>query len=270
MSVESLSQIFTNKMNDFDKRLELATNKSGSPSELKILREDFTAFKAKITADLCALQDHVAHLDLRVDSIDAASRKRLLLLHGVKEEVNENTRSLVSTVLSGLGCPEDAIQGIECSKRLGRPKPGKNRPILLEFLRQTDRRSIWEKKRGLKNSALLLTESLTPVRQKLFSSIRSIFSPHKCWTSDGTIVVLLPDGSKRAINSQKQLDAAAALLSRAKVPLHDSNSSAPDTQTKPPVVQSTSTSSLSSNSGHSSLNDGSRSIGLRSKTNAKK
>lgn len=234
-------------MNDFEKRLEKATNKPGhSQTELKILGGEFTAFKAKMTAELCALHEEVARLELRVDSIDAASRSHLLLLHGVKEETTEDTRSLATAVLTGLGCPDEAIKGVEC-RRLGRPKSNKNRPVILTFQRLADRRYVWERKKGLKGSSLLLTESLTIIRQQLFTSARKAFT-NKCWTSDGTVVVMLPDGNKRAIYTQKQLDAAVVLIN------------------KPPKTSIFS----SSSSGTDLQPDDSRTIGLRSRANTKK
>lgn len=262
MSLEALNKKFEETMNEFEKRLDKANDKPGnSQGDLSSLRGDFNAFKKKMTSEISALQENVAQLELRVDAIDAASRKNLLLLHGVKEDESENTRSLVTTVLTGLECPEDAIKGIVSTRRLGRAIPKKNRPILIEFQYLNDRRSVWERKKGLKNSSLLLTESLTKTRQKLFSSARSTFSNNKCWTSDGTVMVLLPDGTKRAISTQKQLDVAAVLLTKPVKPSASTNTS---------TSTGTGTSTSSSSPGLNIQHEGSRSIGLRSKTNTKK
>ncbi|KAJ8869985.1 hypothetical protein PR048_028996 [Dryococelus australis] len=64
------------------------------------------------------------------------------------------------------------------------------RPITVKFVSYQFCSMICRAKRALKNTPIIITESLTADRQRVLKSAKEKFGPHSCWTQDGRIVVL--------------------------------------------------------------------------------
>nr|CAI5836361.1 unnamed protein product [Callosobruchus analis] len=52
----------------------------------------------------------------------------------------------------------------------------------------------------------MITEFLTKNRLNLYNEARKVFGNHKCWTTNGLIRVVTPDGKKQVIMSQAQIE----------------------------------------------------------------
>uniref|UniRef100_A0A2A4JEB7 Uncharacterized protein n=1 Tax=Heliothis virescens TaxID=7102 RepID=A0A2A4JEB7_HELVI len=86
---------------------------------------------------------------------------------------------------------------------------GKPRPLLIRFQSLSLRNEVWRSKTTLKGSGLVLSEFLTKPRHDAFLAARKHFGVNQCWTSEGKIVVLLPDKSRRKIESPAELQQLA-------------------------------------------------------------
>ena len=65
----------------------------------------------------------------------------------------------------------------------------KGTPVIIKFLRRTQRYYIFAKKKILKSSGLVITESLTKRRLRLLETARSAFTWRSVWTMKGDINV---------------------------------------------------------------------------------
>ena len=54
-----------------------------------------------------------------------------------------------------------SVNDIDRSYRIGKPTPGKKRPIIVKFVRYNDWRKVVLNKKNLKDSRLSITDSLT-------------------------------------------------------------------------------------------------------------
>ena len=127
---------------------------------------------------------------IKIDDLEQYSRRNCLLLHGVKEDDEENTDEIVlRTVAEEIGI-EINEQDIDRTHRLGKPnrKDGKPRPIIVKFTRYAVRNKVYTYKRNLKGKRLLITESLTAYRMKLLIEAQEKFGVKNVWTSDGRIL----------------------------------------------------------------------------------
>ena len=80
----------------------------------------------------------------------------------------------------------------------------KGTPIIVKFLRRYQRNEIYAKKRSLKNSGLVITESLTKRRLQLLEAARTAFDLHSTWTLKGEVYVFF-NNKKLHINDFKDI-----------------------------------------------------------------
>lgn len=182
-----------------------------------------------INHDLEKSKDHVSALEeqcngLRstvdilkdeVDSLEQYSRRNCLLIHGIKEDLdesgstatdrNENTDDITIKFFQDHLNLNINEWDIERSHRLGRLKPDRPRPIIVKFTRYNTRSEVFRAKRLLKGTGFVITESLTPQRLGLLNEAKSNPNVSTTWTSDGKIICLLND-RKTKISITKRSD----------------------------------------------------------------
>ena len=127
-------------------------------------------------------------VDASLDAQEQYSRRNCALLHGVKEEKNENTDDVIVAVISKQLGVKVEKSDIDRSHRLGAPRSdGKHRPIIIKFARYNVRASVFRAKRNFKNTGMLLTDSLTRRRIGILSEARAKYGMRNVWTTDGEV-----------------------------------------------------------------------------------
>lgn len=156
--------------------------------------------------------DTIQHLDNKIDENEQYSRRNCILLHGLPEQPDEDVlRRAMSVFKDNLNIDVNMAE-IDRSHRVGRPRTsaqvvaeGGKRPIIVKFVSYQARDRVWRAKRQLKGLGLLITESLTGTRQRLFLEARERFGPRQVWTQDGRIVILKENGAKVYITNASGL-----------------------------------------------------------------
>ena len=125
-----------------------------------------------------------------IDEMEQYSRRNCLLLHGVRENSNENTDDIaVKTISENLDI-DIQKEDLDRTHRVGKGNraDGKARPIIIKFARYNVRRNVYSNKRKLKGKSLLITESLTAARVRLLKQAQTRYGVENVWTSDGRIL----------------------------------------------------------------------------------
>lgn len=181
------------------------------------LDDQIAAVKASVAKELGVVKTDIDRLydDTQVladllDEGEQYSRRNCLLLHGIAEHPGENVLATALNFVNGrLGNPSEVLLRCEDVDRVHRLGPlrktfadtakssGRPRPIILKLSRYIPRALIWDRKRRLKGTEFLITESLTAIRSKLLKTAKEMAGKHKVWTQDGRIIVLSPDSSSR-------------------------------------------------------------------------
>lgn len=202
-SLEDLAVLFNSKMAEFQGNLEKADTRNPT---LPSLTADFNAFKSFITNALECLQQQVACLSRQVDHLEARSRRKMLVIHGVSEAMDEDTVALAIDVCRLRG--KCNVSGADVNRcfRTGHSRGGRKRPILVHFKSVTLRDEVWFAKTALKGSGIVISEFLTHPRYAAFMAARERFGVDKCWTREGVIVVLDAEGERHRITSLAELD----------------------------------------------------------------
>lgn len=215
--IDRIADSYNVGMDSFKKQIdELRAASAVASPTLEAISAEFATFRTKIHDMLSSLYAKSAELQYRVEELEAKSRRKTLLIHGVKEDTALSpTAAAMNIFIAKLGCMTISESSLESCYRLGRDDSKRTtpRPIVVKFNRRDDRYVVWAKKKMLKGTATLITESLIRSRQLLFSEARTVFKTNKCWTHEGKIVVMYPDGSKYTLSSRDHLEQAKLRLS---------------------------------------------------------
>ncbi|CAG4984296.1 unnamed protein product [Colias eurytheme] len=142
------------------------------------------------------------------DQQETRSRRKILLIHGVPEKSQENPSLLVCDILSKhLKLQNFTEDSINRCHRLGQVQEGKPRPIVLKLTDVKLRDKLWSNKVSLKGSGITLSEFLTKQRHNAFMSARKRFGIDKCWTRDGCIFIIGPNGTRHRATCIADVDA---------------------------------------------------------------
>lgn len=205
-AVAELSANFAQRMEHFEGELQKNKGSTSNPN-ISSLASDFASFKIFTINALKTLQDQLDIFAQSMDHLEMRSRRKILLIHGLPEQNQEDTATVVrGVVCNKLKLSEFRVEDISRCHRLGKPESKKARPILFKLVNDAVRRKIWLAKTQLKGTGVTLSEFLTKARHNLFMSARKLVGVSKCWTRDGTIFVLDAEGSRQRINQQRDLD----------------------------------------------------------------
>lgn len=208
--MEELSATFTTRMDTYEEDLKNVSNNEASHKTIASLSRDFMDFKCFIWKTMSALKTQMELLTVGLDRHEMASRRQVLLLHGLPEQKDEDhTSQAVLTLTDEMKIENISSSDITSCHRLG-VDSGKPRPLLIRFHSYNLRSEVWRNKTRLKGSGLVLSEFLTKPRHDLFLAARKHFSVKQCWTSDGKINIMLPDKSRRKIESATELQQLVA------------------------------------------------------------
>ena len=130
------------------------------------------------------------------DDLEQYSRRNCLVLHGIPEGQRENTDKIVlETINSKLNVKLEATD-LDRTHRIGKHSPTSNRPraIIIKFARYNVRSSVFRAKKQLKNTQIMLTESLTSTRMRVLQLAKAKFGVRNVWTSDGELLRKTQEG----------------------------------------------------------------------------
>ena len=147
----------------------------------------------------------MVELNNKTDNLEQYSRRSNLRIYGVMESNRENTDNLVVNIAQeklGVSLSPDDI---DRSHRIGKPRRGKPRAIIVKFSSYKKRMEIFKNKSKLKGSSLTIREDLTSLRMKTLSAAVEAFELKNVWSSDGNIVIKSADGSKTTVKTPEEL-----------------------------------------------------------------
>lgn len=149
-----------------------------------------------------------SQLELLVHGLDrqeTASRRKVLLFHGIVESNDATVEDTVVKILHDQFKMLDVSpEHLSACHRLG-TNTSKPRPVMVRFASYKVRNLVWNAKTALKNSGITVSEFLTKTRHEIFTTARKHFGIKQCWSSEGKIVIILPDNSRRRIETMSEL-----------------------------------------------------------------
>ena len=217
---------------DTTKTMSQGQGKNKPPAWFMEWSKHLTTFLTETSETIQSLEEENIAMDSRikvqatvsdrlvdqVHELRQYSRRTNLLIHGVEEEGNggrgEDTDAKVTEILhTKLGLQETFVpKDISRSHRLGKPKNGKKRPIIVRFTSYNTKKMVFDEKKKLKGSGVSITENLSPERYDLYQKCMTKFEKENVWTLDGRIFCLTQDvdegGRRKRIVVTKEADLA--------------------------------------------------------------
>ena len=77
---------------------------------------------------------------------------------------------------------------IDCTHRIGVPSKGKNRPIIVKFVKYMDKSRIFTKKKRLNRKNMSTIESLSKIRMSALRDAKNKFRFSSVWTAGRKIM----------------------------------------------------------------------------------
>ncbi|XP_072938248.1 uncharacterized protein [Epargyreus clarus] len=210
-NLEELEKLFSSRMADYEDKLnKCAAGTSSVHPDITSLSREFTEFKSFVWQTLNKLKTQMELLALGLDRHETFMRRKVLLFHGLPEKDNEKVHERVLHIISNqMKETSISMDNLHVCHRLGSFN-GKCRPILVRFHDIQHRQVVWEGKTALKGTGITISEFLTQARHKAFMAARKHFGVKNCWTVEGKIMVLLPNKSRRKIESLAELQILVA------------------------------------------------------------
>lgn len=206
-NIEEIIRTFSTRMEEYDDKLQKLATSAANPSspDLAVLTQDFLNFKSLVWKALALLKSQSECMALGLERHEAFMRKKVLLLHGIPEELNMTPVAKVTSIFCNqMGLADFSSNCIETCYRLGNSKD-KSRPILLRFRDLQYRQQIWENKTTLKGTGYTVSEFLTKSKHQVFMEARKHFGIKNCWSSDAKIIILLPDKTRSKVEMMSEL-----------------------------------------------------------------
>ena len=146
--------------------------------------------------------------EIKTDELEQYSRRECLVITGIPESKQEDTRAIVSNFCGDKVGVELMQRDLARTHRLGSKKEDvnekmMNRPIIAKFATYEVRDLVFRSKRKLKDSGNAVFESLTTRNTKWYSEFRFIAGYRNAWTHVGEVMTIDKDGKIFRVVSKK-------------------------------------------------------------------
>lgn len=163
------------------------------------LQADVTKLKKdnlELTQKNVSLTVRVTNLEHQVDDMEQYSRRNCMRISGVGgEHFDENTDQIVMQMATDLGA-NLSVTDIDRSHRIGKPKPGRPRQIIVKFTSYWARNEVFGKRKALKDTPgfkdIYFNEDLTAKRNQLLFEARQAVKKkliQGAWSFDGRLFI---------------------------------------------------------------------------------
>ncbi|XP_026323505.1 uncharacterized protein LOC113232862 [Hyposmocoma kahamanoa] len=206
-NLDDLQKMFESRMGDYEAKLQ-ASDTSPAHRNIASLSQDFSEFKCFVLQTMSKLKAQIELISLGLDRHETFLRKKVLLFHGVAENKEEQLNSVIVKLLHNqLHLAEIHEKHLLACHRLGpwRSSQSKPRAVLVRFGDFELRRSVWDSKTALKGSGITISEFLTKARHSTFIAARKHFGVNRCWSTEGKIMIVLPDKTRTKVEAMAEL-----------------------------------------------------------------
>lgn len=174
------------------------------PSSSIIVQSDnIKELLAPLREEVAQSKNKISQLKQINDDLEQYTRQNSLRIYGVPEQQGENTDLTVIQICREKLKINLTLDMIDVSHRLP-GKEGVHKPIIVKFVSRNTKKSIYNKKRMLKNSKIVIAEDLTKRRNQLLKEAKRRLGHKNAWSSDCKIFVKYNNDIKR-ISSMNDL-----------------------------------------------------------------
>jgi len=136
------------------------------------------------------------YVDKVTNDLEQYGRRNNIRISGIDGDANrqtsETTTTLVINTIKEKTGFELNVNDIDVAHRLGKYRQGKQRPVIVKFVRRQTKIQAFSHAKQLRQSAIYINEDLTKTNQEVLSSVRlkDRDSVKKAWSHEGKIYVI--------------------------------------------------------------------------------
>ena len=188
------------------------------------LRDEVRSLRSSLAerdATIAALQSDIQQLREDHDALEQYGRRNGLRVSGIPEHDGEDTTTAIVNLANDVLKVEPPLHrdDISISHRLKKPRTARRdepAPIIVRFLRRTDRNRVIRERKKLKghnqdeDTRIYVNEDLTTRRAQLFAKVRALQKKRhfkQTWTYNGSVKVMLPNGEVKNIANETTIQA---------------------------------------------------------------
>ncbi|XP_066143079.1 uncharacterized protein [Euwallacea fornicatus] len=205
--VQQLELSLTNGLAELKSELLGNEETATPPANLDDCVRRITSFEHRALKEISEVRTEILNTDQKLSDLKQELLLNNLVVHGMKENrdtVYRAQNEFCDMVKRNMGIhitPGD----IDFCYRMGPPQDNRSRPLVVAFVNRWIRNDIFNSKRLLKGTGMLVFENLIYERLVLFRKVRALVGVKNCWTRRGKIFVAL-DGEKKQITDINELE----------------------------------------------------------------
>lgn len=167
--------------------------------------EDFiNRILAKVTSNIHELETRIneqdkkiQYLESRLDDCKQHEKRNHVCLYGIPEEDDENIRRKMMQIFKDTMKISLTSDDIERVYRVGERKGQKERPVIIALGRYQNKKKLFDHRKHLKGSKMVICGDLTPRKLELLSKLGKKFGRRNIYSFDGNIYVKMGDKRKK-------------------------------------------------------------------------
>lgn len=149
--------------------------------------------------------EEIAHAQGSINDLEQYSRRNCLRVFGIEETPGENVNTVVMNLFKNNLRVDVSTDEIDRCHRIGKSSTGKHRPIIIKFTRYTTRAMVFQKKKNLKGSRIIIREDLTKNNLLLLNEAVKSCGSRNVWTKDGNIFCKNDKGDIKRVKKVSEL-----------------------------------------------------------------
>lgn len=177
-------QMLMTRLDNIDKNM---SDIKGSVNEINIKLANLSATVDSVSAVAEKNATDIQSIKYKLDQYEQYSRRSNLRFFGIPEAEKEDTDKVILDILQNKMDITLSILDLERTHRVGKKKDGATRPraIIVKFSSYRIRSLVFNKKKCLKKTGIVVREDLTSLRQKALVEASAVFGKNCIWTYDG-------------------------------------------------------------------------------------
>lgn len=179
MSDKNFLEFFTEKITHI--LMQKVTDK------LNVVENNISTLKEQVILH----QAENEEMKLKIDKIEQQSKLNQLRIYGISETKSCDLNETIKQTFENIVEMNDIK--IECSYRIGTFDKNRNnkqpRPIIVQFSQREDRNKVFNNKKKLKGTSVVIVEELTKLRYELFQIAKEKAGKNNVWTREGMVYI---------------------------------------------------------------------------------
>lgn len=150
--------------------------------EISDIKQEFEEFKKQSVEEKISMEK-------KLNRLEQYSRGKNLTIFGLKEEKGENIEKVILEIFTSKLGVKLTEQDIDRCRRIGKQFTDKPRPVLLNLVNYKMKVNIYQLKKKLKGSRIIIKEDLTRENVNTYNEASEKYGYRNTWTKNGVIWV---------------------------------------------------------------------------------